>query len=303
MSHPGCHVSEEKKQAIVLSRSQFKLEPADPTKQYSLVCPNCDKPNSLHVKFCTGCSLTLAPEDRREVPANIFLDIVKGNVGTTVIRLRTPEICVFDDKFPVSENHIDVIPTCLAADSPQFGADGKAPNEPLKFDEIIVDITSLTSQHLPLLERLYKAGKDEFMRRIREGQVPWWHSSVFLSSRECVRAHRYCLLHQKNTDSDDFDEIVIAGFNFPVSIPHLHLHMALPPFRHEKVFGFPRWHSYKSIHQQLSEYGRCLPNAARLPESATTDAQIPKLTEEEIRSGYGENLRAVKFSQIAQSRI
>lgn len=47
----------------------------------------------------------------------------------------------------------------------------------------------------------------------------------------------------------------MAGYNFPVSVKHLHLHMVLPPFKHEKVFQYPRWHPHEKVLKDLEEFG------------------------------------------------
>jgi len=49
---------------------------------------------------------------------------------------------------------------------------------------------------------------------------------------------------------------VTAGYNYPVSVKHLHLHMVLPPFRHAKVFGYPRWHAHQKVIADLKQHGR-----------------------------------------------
>jgi hypothetical protein len=41
-----------------------------------------------------------------------------------------------------------------------------------------------------------------------------------------------------------------------VSVKHLHLHLVLPPFRHEKVFQYPRWHSHAKVVRDLKEHGK-----------------------------------------------
>ncbi len=32
------------------------------------------------------------------------------------------------------------------------------------------------------------------------------------------------------------EDFVVAGLTYPVSVKQLHLHLVLPPFKHEKVF-------------------------------------------------------------------
>jgi len=54
--------------------------------------------------------------------------------GTTV-HYRDTEYLVFDDKFGVSDNHFDIIPTA-----------------------VMDDITVLTREHIPMLERMFELG-------------------------------------------------------------------------------------------------------------------------------------------------
>jgi len=51
-------------------------------------------------------------------------------------------------------------------------------------------------------------------------------------------------------------EYVVAGYTYPVSVKQLHLHLVLPPFKHEKVFLYPRWHSHEKVIHELSTYGK-----------------------------------------------
>eukprot|EP01116_Phalansterium_solitarium_P008601 TRINITY_DN22538_c0_g1_i1.p1 TRINITY_DN22538_c0_g1~~TRINITY_DN22538_c0_g1_i1.p1 ORF type:complete len:356 (+),score=100.56 TRINITY_DN22538_c0_g1_i1:40-1107(+) len=194
-----------------------KSAPRDPKATYKKLCRACDKPNALEVDFCTGCGFTLDEElDVQRQSDNIFLDLIRGeNTGTNVL-YRDDGFLVFDDKFGVSDNHLDVIPTV-----------------------VIDDITSLTAEHIPMLERLYQLGVAEFERR-RQART-----------NDAVQLY----------DGLEFDDYVVAGYNFPVSVKHLHLHIALPPFKHEKVFQYPRWHSHKKVVADLKQHGRVVPYA------------------------------------------
>eukprot|EP00817_Percolomonadidae_sp_ATCC50343_P003134 CAMPEP_0117423246 /NCGR_PEP_ID=MMETSP0758-20121206/3917_1 /TAXON_ID=63605 /ORGANISM="Percolomonas cosmopolitus, Strain AE-1 (ATCC 50343)" /LENGTH=233 /DNA_ID=CAMNT_0005206337 /DNA_START=179 /DNA_END=880 /DNA_ORIENTATION=- len=178
----------------------------DPNNEYGKTCPACEKPNSVKVVFCTGCSFPLTEEDIIELPKNIFLDILKGKEKGTPILYRDEKVALWDDKFGVSQNHIDVVPV-----------------------EEIVDVTHLNKTHIPLIEAMYEAGLNEFKRRQKEDEkaIPF-----------------------------DIEECMVAGYNFPVSVKHLHLHVILPPFKHKKVLAFPRWHPHKKILKDLKEHGQ-----------------------------------------------
>jgi diadenosine tetraphosphate (Ap4A) HIT family hydrolase len=179
-----------------------KNETRDTTKTYGIVCRACTKPNTLTVNFCTGCGFTATEDDVQALPENVFMDIIIGK-DTTKPLWRDENYLIFNDKFGVSPDHVDVIPS-----------------------KVILDITSLTRDDIPMLERLYEIGLDEFKSRNLE---------------------RFA--------GKDLRDYITAGYNFPVSVKHLHLHMVLPPFKHKKVFGWPRWHSHQKIVSELKQYG------------------------------------------------
>jgi len=194
-----------KLQQIEAKRAQKKakgISTRDPGATYVRICPHCQKPNSLVSTFCTGCTFTLSEWDEEKLP-NLFWNLAQGeDIGCKVSK-RTESVVVFHDKFPVSDAHLEIIPT-----------------------KAITDITELTKADIPMLKGLYSAGLTEL----------------------------------KNLDLSRFagknlDDFVVAGFNYPVSIPHLHLHMVLPPFTHEKVFQYPRWHSFNKVIAELEKYG------------------------------------------------
>eukprot|EP01080_Neovahlkampfia_damariscottae_P005201 gene5201-8807_t len=175
----------------------------DSKKQYGIVCPACTKPNSISVNFCTGCSFGTTKKDIQQLPDNVFMNIILGK-DSTVPLYRDDHFLVFNDKFGVSENHLDVIPT-----------------------KVIEDITFLTKEDIPLLKKLYELGLKEFESRNIE---------------------KY--------KGKDLKEFITAGYNYPVSVKHLHLHIVLPPFKHKKVFQYPRWHSMSKVISDLEKYGK-----------------------------------------------
>lgn len=131
------------------------------------------------------------------------MDIILGKDSTKPL-YRDDNYLVFNDKFGVSTDHLDIIPT-----------------------KVIIDIQDLTKEDIPMLEKLYELGLKEFESRNLE---------------------RF-----KGKDLNDF---ITAGYNFPVSVKHLHLHMVLPPFTHKKVFQYPRWHNHKKVINDLKTYGK-----------------------------------------------
>ena len=179
---------------------------------YGLICPCCTKPNSQTTKLCTGCAFELAPEDLARLPTNIFKDIVDNLPTAAGNKVNFRGVCedgkeylVLEDKFGTSLNHLDCIPA-----------------------DVYKDITVLTRDHIPMLETLYKLGRDELVSR----RVPWI------------------------PNDRPIDEFITAGFNCPVSVHHLHLHMVLGPYYHRSIFTYPRWHSYAKVINDLKEYGK-----------------------------------------------
>lgn len=209
-------IKEERKLRGIIKRIQGK--------EYGKNCPACDKPNNIQVDFCTGCGFPLVEEDVIQLPDNIFLDILQGRVET-VILFRKEGTAAWNDKFGVSRNHIDVVS-----------------------EEPIIDITTLNETHIPLLNKMYQYGLEE------------------ISNREEVKRLIHLLKEYQNNQSENtidkefenvtIEDLVTSGFNFPVSVKHLHLHMVIPPFKHRKVFGYPRWHSYDKVISDLERNGK-----------------------------------------------
>jgi len=191
-----------------------KNAPQDPKATYKKICRACDKPNALEVTFCTGCSFGITEWDLQRVSDNIFLDMINGIDTGTKVLFRDEKFVVFDDKFGVSDNHLDVIPT-----------------------QVIADLTALTSEHIPMLDGLYSLGIQEMKRRLS------------------VKYNKAIQLYE----GKNLEDYIVAGYNFPVSVKHLHLHFVLPPFTHEKVFQYPRWHSHKKVMNDLKSHGKVIP--------------------------------------------
>ncbi|KAL0481096.1 histidine triad nucleotide-binding protein [Acrasis kona] len=95
--------------------------------------------------------------------------------------------------------------------------------------EVIEDISFLNKSHIPMLEKLYELGQREFKNR-----------------------------NVKLPEGKTLEEYTFAGYNHPVSVKHLHLHMVLPPFKHAKVMLYPRWHPHKKVIQDLETHGRVI---------------------------------------------
>jgi len=190
---------------IEKERAEHGIIEMNSSNTYGKICRACTKPNSLSVTFCTGCGYNITKEDIFQLPDNVFMDIILGK-DTTVPVYRDDSYLVFEDKFGVSPDrqHFDIIPV-----------------------KVISDITSLTADDIPMLEKLYELGYKEF---------------------ELRNIERF--------KGKDLKKFLVAGYNYPVSVKHLHLHMVLPPFTHKKVFQYPRWHSHEKVINDLKTYGK-----------------------------------------------
>jgi diadenosine tetraphosphate (Ap4A) HIT family hydrolase len=96
----------------------------------------------------------------------------------------------------------------------------------------IDDITCLTGDDIPLIKKLYEAGLKH------------------------LESRGFC--ERMGIPKEELPQWIIAGYNYPVSVKHLHLHMVLPPFKHEKVFQYPRWHSHNKVLSDLETHGRVI---------------------------------------------
>lgn len=190
----------EAARAAAMAAGEEALRP-DKDGTYGIVCRMCAKPNAPEQRFCTGCGFACSKWDLQRLPDNVFLDLVRGKDIGAVVRFRSDEYVVFDDKYGVSEHHLDVIPA-----------------------RVVADIAGLTADDVPMVEELYRLARAELQRRVGPEAAA--------------------------------DSRIMAGFNYPVSVKHLHLHAVLAPFKHEKVFQYPRWHPLKKVLADLREHGR-----------------------------------------------
>eukprot|EP01006_Ploeotia_vitrea_P019436 TRINITY_DN51637_c0_g1_i1.p1 TRINITY_DN51637_c0_g1~~TRINITY_DN51637_c0_g1_i1.p1 ORF type:complete len:116 (+),score=7.13 TRINITY_DN51637_c0_g1_i1:75-422(+) len=80
--------------------------PSDGT--FRLMCPVCDKPNALSVRFCTGCGFGLSERDVARVSENVFLDLVRGEDIGAHVWSRKERVIVLEDRFPAADYHLQV---------------------------------------------------------------------------------------------------------------------------------------------------------------------------------------------------
>jgi len=171
---------------------------------YKLICRVCEKPNTITVPVCTSCGFRLSKWDVAKVE-NVFLKIINGEKSHKVL-YRDELIVIFEDKFKISDIHLDAIPV-----------------------DPIVDISHITALHIPLIERLYHKGIEVLNEMVKD--IPLYSNKKI-------------------------EDILITGFNLPVSVQHLHLHLVLPPLYNVNSFKHPRFHPYSKVHQDLLAHGK-----------------------------------------------
>lgn len=94
--------------------------------------------------------------------------------------------------------------------------------------EPIIDITCLNRDHLPLLKYLYEKSIETI-------------KSMLISDN----------IIYKNED-------IKAGFNIPVSVDHLHLHIILEPIKIQGGFVPPRFHLFDKVYNDIITHGHVI---------------------------------------------
>ena len=94
--------------------------------------------------------------------------------------------------------------------------------------EPFVDISVLDASHIPMLNMLQQLAREELQSR----NLPWLPKD------------------------EPIDDLITYGYNFPVSVKHLHLHAVLSPYFHDAVFTAGRWHSHDKVIRDLKQFGR-----------------------------------------------
>jgi hypothetical protein len=133
--------------------------------------------------------------------------------------------------------------------------------------EEIEDIRSLRPRHVPVLDRLFERARQHLAEQVAEW-LPQGHQ---------------------------VDELITAGFNYPVSVRQLHLHVIVPPFKHERIFTFPRWHSWERVRRDLLQHGEVRLQSADSPEDRTEGEAV-------LRHALENNARAKQWVQEAEER-
>ena len=103
----------------------------------------------------------------------------------------------------------------------------------------LADLRALDRRHVELLEEMHAAGRRAAIAR--------------------VAAHP---LLSAVASADDVEAAIICGFNFPVAVAHLHLHVVLPPFfhsQHLRTFLPPRFQPFDEVLRALREHGSWRP--------------------------------------------
>eukprot|EP00741_Cyanophora_paradoxa_P020087 tig00021234_g19388.t1 len=112
----------------------------------------------------------------------------------------------------------------------------------------LVDLTHLTPAHVPFLERMRDAGVAA-LRRSGNPYLPLMEAAP-----------------------GGLASFITVGFNFPVSVPQLHLHVLLPPLFWRPIFLYPRWHSFEKVVSDLRRHGRVITNQ-EVPRPAEVHAE------------------------------
>ena len=284
----------EDARAIVRAQGPLVM---DKQHTYGLICRACTKPNSPTVPFCTGPSVTrtlrmpTACVVRKRKHRGVRLASRSSFTPVASFRKRTHAsgaccqrhgaavwaqnkmlcalcLCLRTGcGFPSQPEDVQRLPSNIflsLVEGQDIGAvvryrdaqtivfDDKYACSPDHLDvipcEVFEDIRVLTREHVPMLERLYELGRAEFLSR----NIAWIH----IAKQEGQGAQF------------DIDALITAGYNYPVSVKHLHLHCVLPPFTHAKVFQYPRWHSHAKVLRDLREHG-----AVRLYADHPNDAE------------------------------
>ena len=240
---------EEARKAVEAKGEEALMSEKDGT--YGKVCRACMKPNALSTDFCTGCSFPTVKWDIERLPDNIFLELVRGKdivcpfffFFLFFLSHPSPSPQVFNMFFfpPSSHSSIPQLYRQSQGSKVHFRDDNY-----LVFDDkfgisdthlmviptaVYRDISELDASHIPMLERLFELGLTEAKRR----------APVHLDGKD---------------GRPTIEEACVAGYNFPVSVFHLHLHFALPPYKHEKVFQYPRWHPHQKVISDLKKFGK-----------------------------------------------
>lgn len=188
---------------------------------YSLRCPACGKPNQPSRDACTGCSCKLVQSDAQplvEDPYAPFFASVQSSPP-----FRAPPVS--PEKFkltapgvsrPVASNKYGVVIDDIYGISRDHLLAIPSPSY-----GVLEDITHLNASHIEMLQGLHKLAVSVLMARysVKELIIPYMR----------------------------------AGFNVPVSVRRLHMHVVLPPYTHAEIFdnGGPRWNAFDDVIEML----------------------------------------------------
>lgn len=88
------------------------------------------------------------------------------------------------------------------------------------------DISVLTGNEVPMLVEMYEKG----IEIIKKRDIPYLKGTI--------------------------EEVLVVGYNYPVSITHLHLHLLLPPFNNDNVSDPKRFYTHEKVISDLQTYGK-----------------------------------------------
>jgi hypothetical protein len=148
---------------------------------------------------------------------------------------------------------------------------------------------------------MYAAGRNELLRR----NIPWLKGT----ERAVRAAHGTGKGKERCTctglraggrlvgSGQNIDEFISAGYNYPVSVKHLHVHMMVPPFKHNKILQYPRWHPHSKVIDDLKRLGK-VQIYEQNPNETAVRARTPALP---LRSRLSSHLCCCRC--VGQSRI
>lgn len=116
---------------------------------------------------------------------------------------RDSQVVVFGDKFRISDYHLDAVPVSR-----------------------IVDITQLTSEHIPLVEALYKYG----LESLAKFDIPLMRGKNL--EEWVIAGYMITSFHLHFTGK----LTTIFRFNVPVSVPYLHLVSSIISLKRIRIF-------------------------------------------------------------------
>lgn len=196
-----------------------ELSDVPPGQEWKLMCRVCDKPNSLHVSSCSSCGFPM------EKPADAQLVVTNPFIPIIEGTAEDHEVLRREEECLLFKDKFPVAEVHLQCIPTMLG---------------IEDATFLCppllspDEAISLCERM-KAVSMEVLRE---------EASKVLDLRKLVHP---------------LEHYAVMGFNIPVSVRHLHLHVAFPPLHSvDTTFQYPRFHPFEKVVADIKQHGRVI---------------------------------------------